>query len=128
MEASSSIQVKGVDISSIIAFENSGTTFKYENGAVGDVFDILKDAGVNYARIRVWNNPYNSYGVGYGLGGFYREPTWIGTTASDCANDGTGFASAESGNYELMYKSTVSEYSTSNCGSSWDNMALFDSD
>lgn len=381
VEASSSITVKGVDISSIIAFENAGTTFKYENGTAGDIFDILKDAGVNYVRIRVWNNPYNSSGVGYGggnndlykatligkratqhgmkcmidfqysdfwadpskqyapkewkdltvhekgiaiynytydslktlidagvdvsmvqignetqgslcgmgglydgtwdlssgvanglkngcwavddinsyygrtgsnkilkvvhftdpnttaswyaeqlnnqsvdydvfavsaypfwhgspsdlesslkniaktynkkvmvaetaypytfnnadsqgnnigsindmsfsgydisvsgqeeailavmnavddvnnqsgtngygLGGFYWEPTWIGTTASDCANYGTGFASAESGNYELMYNSTVSEYSTSNCGSSWDNMALFDS-
>ena len=63
---------------------------------------------------------------GYGLGGFYWEPTWIGTSTGNCHNYGTGFASAESGNYELMYNSKVSEYSLRDCGSSWDNMALFD--
>ena len=42
--------IKGVDISSIIAFENAGTTFKYENGTPADIFDILEDAGVNYVH------------------------------------------------------------------------------
>ena len=70
---------------------------------------------------------YQSGTEGYGLGGFYWEPTWIGTNASDCLNYGTGFASAKSGDYELLFNSSVEEYSESDCGSSWDNMALFDS-
>ncbi len=66
---SNSLEVRGVDISSIIAFENSGQKFYYENGVQGDIFDILKDSGVNYVRVRIWNNPYDtSSGIGYGGG------------------------------------------------------------
>lgn len=66
--------IKGVDISSVLALEAAGV--KYYNGAgeEEDIFKILKDAGVNYVRVRVWNDPYlstakdktpeNSYGGG----------------------------------------------------------------
>ena len=63
---------RGVDISEVIALENSGVSYKYLDGSSGDIFDILKGAGVNYVRIRVWNNPYDSSSdtsyKGYGAG------------------------------------------------------------
>jgi len=63
---------------------------------------------------------------GYGLGAFYWEPAWIGTPSSAWGTYGTGWASSASGNYELLFKSTVEHYSTTDQGSSWDNMTLFD--
>lgn len=63
------LSVRGVDLSSIVAFEDAGTSFYYENGTKGDIFAILADAGVNYVRIRIWNDPYDaSTGMGYGGG------------------------------------------------------------
>lgn len=63
---------KGVDISEVIALENSGADYRYLDGSDGDIFDILKGAGVNYVRIRIWNNPYDSSAStnykGYGAG------------------------------------------------------------
>ena len=43
------LSVRGVDLSSIIAFEKSGQKFYYEDGKQGDIFDILKNSGVNGA-------------------------------------------------------------------------------
>lgn len=61
---------KGVDISEVIALEKSGAAYYYLDGTSGDIFDILKGAGVNYVRIRIWNNPYDSSSPykGYGAG------------------------------------------------------------
>ena len=61
--------IKGVDISEVIALENSGITYKYLDGTSGDIFDILAGAGVNYVRIRIWNNPYDSTSPYKGYGG-----------------------------------------------------------
>ncbi|MED3647064.1 glycosyl hydrolase 53 family protein [Halalkalibacterium halodurans] len=60
--------MKGVDISSIIALEQSGVTFYDDHGNVQDIFQTLQEAGVNYIRIRIWNDPYDSNGNGYGGG------------------------------------------------------------
>ncbi len=65
---------------------------------------------------------------GYGLGGFYWEPAWIGTDTVSSGLHGTGFASSVSGNYELLFHNNVIEYATEDKGSSWDNMAMFDWD
>lgn len=61
---------KGVDISEVIALENSGASYKYLDGTSADIFDVLAGAGVNYVRIRIWNNPYDSSSPykGYGAG------------------------------------------------------------
>lgn len=63
---------RGVDISEVIALEKSGASYKYLDGTTGDIFDILAGAGVNYVRIRIWNNPYDSSSStgykGYGAG------------------------------------------------------------
>lgn len=60
--------IKGVDVSSIISLEDSGVTFYNEAGKKQDIFMTLKEAGVNYVRVRVWNDPYNAQGNGYGGG------------------------------------------------------------
>ena len=60
--------VRGVDVSSVISLEQSGVKFYDFNGNECDIFKVLKDANVNYARIKIWNNPYNSLGQGYGGG------------------------------------------------------------
>ena len=60
--------IKGMDISSVIAEEESGVVYYDENGNEEDLFKILADAGVNYIRVRVWNDPYDADGKGYGGG------------------------------------------------------------
>ncbi|WP_416149978.1 glycosyl hydrolase 53 family protein [Salipaludibacillus sp. HK11] len=60
--------IKGVDISSIISLEESGVNFYNEDGQEQDIFKTLADAGVNYVRARVWNDPYDAEGNGYGGG------------------------------------------------------------
>ena len=58
----------GVDMSSIIAVEAAGGVFYNNLGEEQDVFEILKEHGVNHVRIRLWNNPYNASFVGFGGG------------------------------------------------------------
>ncbi|WP_084822349.1 glycosyl hydrolase 53 family protein [Bacillus sp. SA1-12] len=60
--------IKGVDVSSILALEESGVKFSNESGKKQDIFKTLRDAGVNYIRVRVWNDPYDTKGRGYGGG------------------------------------------------------------
>lgn len=60
--------IKGVDISSIIAIEKAGVEFYSKNGEKQDIFKTLADSGVNYIRVRVWNEPWDSGGNSYGGG------------------------------------------------------------
>lgn len=60
--------IKGVDISTVLVQEKSGVVYYNKDGEVDDLFKILADAGVNYIRVRVWNDPYDKDGNGYGGG------------------------------------------------------------
>lgn len=60
--------IRGVDVSSIIAIENAGVRFYNERGEEQDIFRTLAENDVNYIRIRVWNDPYDSSGNSYGGG------------------------------------------------------------
>lgn len=60
--------IRGVDISSVISLEQSGVKFYDVWGIRADVFKVLAQAGVSHVRIRVWNNPYDNDGNGYGGG------------------------------------------------------------
>lgn len=60
--------IRGVDISSIISLENSGVNFYNFDGQKQDIFKTLSESGVNYIRVRVWHNPYDENGNGYGGG------------------------------------------------------------
>lgn len=60
--------IKGMDISSVLAEEESGVVYYDEDGKEADLFQILADAGINTIRVRVWNDPYDADGNGYGGG------------------------------------------------------------
>lgn len=61
----------GADISSFGAIINSGAEFKAADGTPlteAGFFELLADSGVNWARIRVWVDPFDSKEKGYGGG------------------------------------------------------------
>jgi arabinogalactan endo-1,4-beta-galactosidase len=60
--------VLGTDASSVIALEDSGVTFYDFDGNEQDVFKTMSESGVNYIRVKIWNDPYDSEGNGYGGG------------------------------------------------------------
>ncbi|WP_309067242.1 glycosyl hydrolase 53 family protein [Microbacterium sp.] len=60
--------IGGVDVSSVLSLEASGVVFRDESGAPADLFAVLADSGVTDVRIRVWNDPFDAQGRGYGGG------------------------------------------------------------
>ena len=60
--------ILGMDVSSVLAEEASGVKYYNFNGEEQDLFKILSDNGVNYIRVRIWNNPYDDEGHGFGGG------------------------------------------------------------
>ncbi len=63
--------MEGVDISSYASLIDSGVVFYDFDGNELDeagFFELLAECGVNYVRIRVWNDPYDSEGNSYGGG------------------------------------------------------------
>ena len=60
--------IRGMDASSVLVEEKSGVKYYNFEGEEQDVFMTLAQAGVNYIRLRVWNDPYDEDGNGYGGG------------------------------------------------------------
>lgn len=64
--------IMGMDISSVISLFDSGVTYKDWNGKtisnVTDFCKFLASNGINHIRVRIWNNPYDANGNGYGGG------------------------------------------------------------
>lgn len=60
--------IRGMDASSVLVEENSGVIYYNYEGEEQDVFMTLAQSGVNYIRLRVWNDPYDENGNGYGGG------------------------------------------------------------
>ncbi len=58
----------GVDVSSLYEVEKYGGRFYDKDGNEADVFTILKEGGANYARFRLWVDPYDGNGNAYGGG------------------------------------------------------------
>ncbi len=58
----------GMDASAVPSLEESGVRYYNFDGQEEDVFKILSDNGVNYIRVRIWNDPFDSKGRGYGGG------------------------------------------------------------
>ncbi|HUZ61663.1 MAG TPA: glycosyl hydrolase 53 family protein [Hanamia sp.] len=48
---------RGADVSWVTQMESQGIKFYNKNGAQQDLFQILKDEGMNSIRLRVWVNP-----------------------------------------------------------------------
>lgn len=68
--------IRGMDASSVLVEEKSGVKYYNFEGEEQDVFQTLAEGGVNYIRLRVWNDPYDENGNGYG-GGNNDVPTAI---------------------------------------------------
>lgn len=60
--------IMGMDVSSVIAEEQSGVKYYDYDGKKADLFKVIHDNGINMVRVRVWNNPYDAQGHGYGGG------------------------------------------------------------
>ncbi|WP_141692577.1 glycosyl hydrolase 53 family protein [Paenibacillus pectinilyticus] len=59
--------IKGADVSMLKQIEVSGGKF-YDGNMEKDALQILKDHGVNWVRLRVWNNPVDANNIGLGGG------------------------------------------------------------
>ena len=65
--------IMGLDISSVISEFNSGVTYKdFDGNTIDNITDFCKflkeDCGITHVRVRVWNDPRDSEGNGYGGG------------------------------------------------------------
>ena len=58
----------GMDVSSVLSLEAAGVKYYDYDGHERDLFEILAENGVNYIRVRVWNDPFDAQGNGYGGG------------------------------------------------------------
>lgn len=59
--------IVGADVSMLNEVEELGGSF-YENGIQKDPLEILSGNGMNYVRLRLWVDPYDSVGNPYGGG------------------------------------------------------------
>jgi arabinogalactan endo-1,4-beta-galactosidase len=55
------LSILGADISSLKKSEDLGGIYKGADGTPQDALQILKDHGLNYARLRVWVDPADDY-------------------------------------------------------------------
>lgn len=60
--------ILGMDVSSVIAEEESGVKYYDFDGNEKDLLQILAENGVTHIRVRVWNDPFDENGNGYGGG------------------------------------------------------------
>ena len=60
--------ILGMDASCVPALEAGGVKYYDADGVEKDVYEILSQNGINYIRVRVWNDPYDASGRGYGGG------------------------------------------------------------
>ncbi|MFH8448143.1 arabinogalactan endo-beta-1,4-galactanase [Streptomyces fungicidicus] len=57
----SGLSVKGADISSLPKSEARGGVYRTASGTAGDPVAILRSAGMNYARLKVWVDPADGF-------------------------------------------------------------------
>ena len=60
--------ILGMDVSAVPSLEDSGVRYYDHQGNEKSVFQILSENGINYIRVRVWNDPFDENGNGYGGG------------------------------------------------------------
>jgi len=75
----------GMDVSSVLAEEASGVKYYDFNGNETDLFRLLADNGINYIRVRIWNDPFDDNGNGFGGGNCdIRTAVEIGKRVTAC--------------------------------------------
>ena len=60
--------IRGMDISSYLALKKAGVKYYDYEGNETPLLKVLHDNGINYIRIRIWNDPFNADGETYGGG------------------------------------------------------------
>lgn len=60
--------IVGMDASCVPSLEAGGVRYYDHDGNEKDVYQILAENGVNYIRVRIWNDPFDADGNGYGGG------------------------------------------------------------
>jgi arabinogalactan endo-1,4-beta-galactosidase len=60
-QAATTLSMRGADVSSVQRSLDLGAKYYTASGTAADPLDILKSLGVNYVRLRVWNNPASGY-------------------------------------------------------------------
>ena len=60
--------ILGMDASCVPALEAGGVKYYDHDGVHKNVYEILSENGINYIRVRIWNDPYDADGNGYGGG------------------------------------------------------------
>ena len=60
--------ILGMDVSSLLSEEESGIRYYDFDGRERDLMEILAENGLTHIRLRIWNDPYDSAGRGYGGG------------------------------------------------------------
>ena len=61
VSAANTLTMRGADVSSLQRSLDLGAKYYDAGGVARDPLDILKSVGVNYVRLRVWNNPISGY-------------------------------------------------------------------
>jgi arabinogalactan endo-1,4-beta-galactosidase len=61
VRAANTLTMLGADVSSLQRGLDLGAVYRDAAGTARDPLDILSGAGVNYVRLRVWNNPASGY-------------------------------------------------------------------
>ncbi|GIH15336.1 glycoside hydrolase family 53 protein [Rugosimonospora africana] len=60
-QAATPLSIRGADLSTLQRAEDLGARYSNQNGTQGDAMQILKAAGMNYVRLRIWVNPASGY-------------------------------------------------------------------
>ncbi|MGJ6964614.1 glycoside hydrolase family 53 protein [Streptosporangium sp. G11] len=55
------LPIRGADVSSLAKSEALGGVYRHPDGRRGDALAILRSAGLNYVRLKVWVNPADGY-------------------------------------------------------------------
>lgn len=108
--------IRGVDISSVLVEENSGVVYYNEAGEEQDIFQTLAENGVNYIRVRVWNDPYDENGNGYGGGN--NDTTTAGEIGRRAAQYGMKLC------VDFHYSDFWADPSKQMCPKAWEDMAI----
>ena len=61
--------IRGMDISSYLALKKAGVKYYDYEGNETPLLKVLHDNGINYIRIRIWNDPFSADRETYGGGG-----------------------------------------------------------
>jgi arabinogalactan endo-1,4-beta-galactosidase len=59
--AATTLTMLGADVSSLQRSQDLGAVYYNASGTAQNALDILKAKGVNYVRLRIWNNPASGY-------------------------------------------------------------------